>query len=87
MIKNHATSPKKVLLSTSDVQSTGTGHDIANHVLVLCNFRCKYDIKILRITYYYKWVKPVKFSYITNNIAFYSKRKKSITLPVQGAGS
>ena len=72
MIKNHATSPKKLLLSTSDVQSTGTGHVIANHVLVLCNFRCKYDIKILRITYYYKLVKPDKFSYIKEFNRFHS---------------
>lgn len=36
MIQNHATSPSN-LLSTPDVQSNGTGHNITNHVLALCN--------------------------------------------------
>lgn len=41
MVQDHATSLNNLLSSTSAVQLNGKGHEIANHVLVFFNSKCK----------------------------------------------
>lgn len=69
MIQNHATSPNNLLLSSSDVQSSGTGHEKANHVFVLCNSRCKYDINLK----HYKNILYTKYTNLYHHLIFKSK--------------